>query len=108
MTEREHETGLDPVEIQQSPSPWGVLYMKYGGDFYGEDEYISIHMTYATFVHHVEDYLHRKGIIAPTNAQFINTGWYLSRVSCWHTCTDPNVEITQKDMGNIQVSRHLQ
>ena len=35
--------------------------MKCGGEFYGEDEYISIHMTYPTFIRHVEDYLQHKG-----------------------------------------------
>lgn len=96
MTESEHDANREPAGSQQKPSIWGRLYMKSGGDFYGEDEYIRIHMTYATFSRHVEDYLRRKGITAPTNAQFINTGWYLSQVSCWHSCTDPAVEITRK------------
>lgn len=75
--------------------------MKCGGEFYGEDEYISIHMTYPTFIRHVEDYLQHKGVIAPTNAQIINTGWYLSQVALWHTCTDPNVEIIKKSLGTV-------
>src|SRR5579872_3522471 len=88
---------------EQKPRGWGWLGLRYGAEFWGEDDIICVHMSYPTFNKHVENYFQRKGIAKPTSVQIIEVARYLSQVSRWHDCTDEAVSITRKEIGRAHV-----
>lgn len=98
----EMETNIEPqLPMEgQKPASWGRLCLKRGAEFWGEDDQISVHMTYPTFNHHVGNYLQSKAIVQPTTTQIIQAAYHLGWVAYWHTCADPEVEIIRKVPDN--------
>lgn len=98
------ETSIAPQQTpgEQKPRSGRRLGLRYGAEFWGEDDQISVHMTYPTFNRHVGNYLQSQGIVHPTSAQIIEAACHLGWVAYWHTCTDPDVEIIKKVPGNRQ------
>ncbi len=85
----------DGTASSQRTIDWGILTLGCGG-FHGEDDTISVQMSYETFGRHVQEYLNTMEITAPTYEQIHGAMLHLSQVEYWHSCTDPAVSVKKK------------